>query len=146
MKNIAYIFCYSHLGNKRQWWLEVRAAKSFERMRNEWQREYPESKFRITDAGRTNEMQEELYRLKPGLAARPGSSWHEAGLATDIDVEYLKKQSGKTQKELEDWIGRFGFYRTVKIENWHFEYHLDIPRRDVKKAIKYIANNKVVEK
>lgn len=37
----------------------------------------------VTDSYRTYEQQADLYRRKPGLAAPPGSSLHEKGLAID---------------------------------------------------------------
>lgn len=40
----------------------------------------------LTDTFRTNAEQADLYRRKPGLAARPGTSRHEFGLAIDISV------------------------------------------------------------
>lgn len=139
MKHVKNILAYSHLGNKRTWWLEEKAALSFEAMRNHWQDIYG-CKFRISDAGRTYEQQQALKIAKPNLAAAPGKSWHEAGLAIDVDVSYLKEQSGMTQNELEYWMKQYGWKRTVKNENWHFEYHLDIPRNDVAAAIGYIEN------
>lgn len=140
MKNTKVIEAYSHLGNKREWWLEERAAEAFERMRNEWQR-VRKSKFRISDAGRTHAEQVAVKKLKGKLAATPGKSWHEAGLAIDVDVAYLKSVTGMSQQQLEDWMAAFGWIRTVKNENWHFEYHQDVRRFNVGKQIEYIGNN-----
>lgn len=144
MINTRIIDAYSHLGNKRTWWLEKNAAIAFESMRNHFQDDYENKniKLRISDAGRTYEQQAELKKLKPRLAASPGRSWHEAGLAIDVDVVYIKKATGLTQEQLEVFMGQYGWKRTVKKENWHFEYHNIIPRLNVKDAIKHIENDR----
>lgn len=144
MKNTRGVEAYSHLGNKRNWWLEENAAKAFESMRNHFQSDYQNKniKFRISDAGRTYEDQARLKALKPRLAASPGRSWHEAGLAIDVDVKYIKKATGLTQQQLEIFMEQYGWKRTVKAENWHFEWHSIIPRKNVKSAIIAIDNNR----
>jgi len=43
----------------------------------------------LTDAGRTHAQQAALKAAKPTLAATPGTSWHEAGLAMDLDTGHL---------------------------------------------------------
>ena len=48
------------------------------------------------------------------LAARPGTSVHEKGLAVDI---YNHGATG-----LQAHMGRYGFRRTVPTEPWHYEY------------------------
>jgi len=140
MKHTKVVLAYSHLGNKKTWWLEEKAALAFEAMRNHWQDTYG-CKFRISDAGRTHAQQTALKLAKPTLAATPGKSWHEAGMAIDVDVTYLKEQTHLSQQELEAWMAQYGWKRTVKKENWHFEYHIDIPRNDVTAEIRYIENN-----
>lgn len=53
------------------------------------------------------------------LAARPGYSNHQGGIAVDVGV-------GGTASAVYRWLaanaGRFGFVRTVKSEPWHWEY------------------------
>lgn len=70
----------------------------------------------VTSSFRTREQQERLYKLwlegKGNLAAKPGTSRHEFGLAIDA-------------RGSEDWeraMVRNGFKRTVKSEPWHWEY------------------------
>ncbi len=68
---------------------------------------------------RTNAEQEYLYGCYQSgncnnghLAARPGFSNHQSGVAVDLTTS--------------DWLaenaGRFGFQRTVPSESWHYEY------------------------
>lgn len=121
-------------------WLEQRAALSFEAMRNEFRRKYGRDLL-VTDSGRTYAQQAALKKAKPRLAATPGKSWHEAGLAIDVAVgyEYLKL----TQKQIEAFMSEFGWVRTVSTEPWHFEWHVHHPRsKGVVSAIAYIGNNK----
>jgi len=71
---------------------------------------------RITSSFRTFEQQKALYELyragKGNLAAPPGQSLHETGLAIDA--------RGTPEWELA--MVRQGFKRTVKSEPWHWEY------------------------
>lgn len=71
---------------------------------------------RITSSFRTYAQQAALYELyksgKGNLAAPPGSSLHESGLAIDA--------RGTPEWELA--MARNGFKRTVKSEPWHWEY------------------------
>jgi hypothetical protein len=68
----------------------------------------------LTSGFRTRAEQIDLYARKPGLAARPGTSKHERGLAADIGPE---SQYG--------WLaanaGKYGLEKTVSYEPWHFE-------------------------
>jgi LAS superfamily LD-carboxypeptidase LdcB len=77
--------------------------------------------------------QEELYaqNCKGGVCspdtARPGNSKHGSGIAVDFNTG---SRTGKIKSPLDpkvySWMvknsWRFGFYRTVKSEEWHFEY------------------------
>lgn len=71
---------------------------------------------RITSSLRTRRQQEALYKLwlegKGNLAAKPGTSKHEFGLALDA------RGSVAWEKAME----RNGFRRTVKSEPWHWEF------------------------
>lgn len=71
---------------------------------------------RITSAFRSREQQQALYdAYKAGrgnLAAPPGSSWHERGLALDA----------RGSSEWEAAMARHGWKRTVSSEPWHWEY------------------------
>jgi hypothetical protein len=77
----------------------------------------------VTRAFATRAEQERLYALykagRGNLAAKPGYSNHQAGLAVDIAV-------GTTASPVYRWLhanaARFGFVRTVSSEPWHWEY------------------------
>jgi len=84
---------------------------------------------RVTSGFRTMSDQQRLwgdYQAGRGnLAARPGTSKHQAGIAVDFD--YAAKQSNAPDYNTAyDWLVRnaylFGFVRTVHIERWHWEY------------------------
>lgn len=69
----------------------------------------------LNSAGRTRAEQEHLYRTKPGLAAKPGHSLHEHGLA--IDVGNWRDPKVKAA------LDRAGFRQFNKAkEPWHFSY------------------------
>lgn len=69
----------------------------------------------LNSAGRNRAEQEHLYRTKPGLAAKPGHSLHEHGLA--IDVGNWRDPKVKAA------LDRAGFRQfNVKKEPWHFSY------------------------
>lgn len=123
-----------------KFWLEERAAVSLEKMRNEFKRIYHRD-FLITDAGRTHAQQVYLKKMKPRLAATPGKSWHEAGLAIDVDTGNMISACG-TQGMAEAFMARFGWKRTVSYETWHYQYNQDYPcSRGVTGAIAYIGND-----
>lgn len=71
---------------------------------------------RVTSSTRTREQQAALYeRYKAGkgpLAAPPGRSWHEVGLAIDA------RGSAAWEREM----AARGWKRTVSSEPWHWEY------------------------
>lgn len=89
---------------------------------------------------RTFEQQRVLYEAykagKGNLAAKPGTSRHEKGYATDISTgsaqqrwlteggTYNKVKSGEKLR-----ANQFGWFRTVPSEPWHFEY---LPAKDTK--------------
>jgi hypothetical protein len=119
-------------------WLESRAADAFEKARNAFDTKYNTQTNRahfeekqicllVTDAGRDYEDQVALKKKKKDLAAAPGTSWHEAGIAMDFDMSHLNEWTG-SQSASEAFLRPFGWIRTVPGERWHFEYHLDIPR------------------
>lgn len=78
----------------------------------------------FSEAFRTTEMQSDLYdRLTPlGTdVADPGYSAHEAGFSVDI---YMK-DNGMTdaqKTQFVDIMGKYGFKRNVKSEDWHFTH------------------------
>ena len=74
----------------------------------------------LTSGFRTMEEQKHLYACylnkncnNGNLAARPGYSNHQSGLALDVSTStWLARNASK-----------FGFVRTVSQESWHYEYH-----------------------
>lgn len=70
----------------------------------------------LTDGGRTNAQQANLKSRKPGLAASPGTSWHEYGLAVDVKDSWLRNMSDSE-------LAKYGLHRPAlsKGEDWHFE-------------------------
>jgi len=124
------------------WWLEERVAVDLQAAQAACRKRYG-NYLLIVSLGRTHAQQVALKKEKPSLAATPGKSWHEAGLAIDVDMDHLNKLTG-SQKASEKFLGEFGWIRTVAAERWHFENHKYWPRADgVVGAIKYIENNHV---
>lgn len=94
----------------------------------------------INSSFRTREEQQRLYDRNPDIAAKPGTSKHEEGLAVDISGTIKKKRtvskktnscekSGgyyKCKTILFYWLRRnapqYGFRNTVDNEEWHWEY------------------------
>jgi hypothetical protein len=86
----------------------------------------------VTDGHRTLGEQQQLRRLKPRFAARPGTSEHGWGLAVDLSCGV---QSFRTPQHawLVDNAGRFGWYLPdwaqrdgSRPEPWHWEYRADV--------------------
>ena len=83
-------------------------------------------RMQLNSAFRTMGKQRELYQryIKRGkpVAAYPGTSPHQMGLAVDIQT------NGGTLPIYKWLVGnsqRFGFYRTVASEPWHYHYFVD---------------------
>lgn len=99
--------------------VEVNTAEMFLRMKKEAAKDG--ITLRIQSGFRTMEEQVRLYaKYKSGtgnLAAKPGRSNHQNGIALDIVNE---------PKQIVYWLRRnakrFGFYERVKTEDWHWEY------------------------
>ena len=93
------------------------------------------SKLLINEAARSYEEQAKLYQkyLQGGtLAAKPGTSQHEKGLALDIS---------QNNKKFEEWVkiaNKYGLYQNIKSEAWHFEL---MP--EYKKQAVQIINNEL---
>ena len=83
----------------------------------------------VTSGFRTMTEQQRLwdaYRAGTGnLAARPGKSKHQTGIAIDIRY-WMTQPNAPDYNTAYDWLIRnaylFGFIRTVHIERWHWEY------------------------
>ena len=83
----------------------------------------------IVSGFRTQAQQQYLYNCyinkncnNGNLAARPGYSNHQSGLALDLNAS-----SAGVYTWLSNNAGRFGFRRTVPSENWHWEWKGGVP-------------------
>ncbi len=97
----------------------VRTARAFLRMRAAARARG--IRIGIVSGFRTMAQQRYLYHLyvtgRGNLAARPGYSNHQSGLALDLNTA-----SGGVYRWLANNGSRFGFRRTVPSEAWHWEY------------------------
>lgn len=79
---------------------------------------------KVTDGYRTREQQERAYAAKPGLAARPGTSLHERGLAVDIEAENVRNEDKlrelMVKRDTVLWLTSLGL-QTIPGEPWHIE-------------------------
>jgi hypothetical protein len=98
--------------------VEYRTAEAFVRMRAAAAR--AGVRLQIVSGWRTMEQQRRLYQLyisgRGNLAARPGYSNHQSGLALDLNMNL----SGVT-RWLNAHAAEYGFRRTVASEPWHWE-------------------------
>lgn len=80
---------------------------------------------RVNSAFRSMAEQTRLYALYlagGNLAAKPGYSNHQSGIAVDIDSYDAQGRPNAASYWLAQNAGRFGFKRTVPEELWHWEY------------------------
>jgi LAS superfamily LD-carboxypeptidase LdcB len=79
-----------------------------------------------TYAFRDHKVQKRLKKKMPRLAAPPGYSPHEAGLAVDINNCTRRVKGRKVKTDIYWWLLKhgkdFGFYQTIPNEPWHWEY------------------------
>ncbi len=89
----------------------------------------------VSSAARDSDKQESLYREDPTVAAKPGCSEHEAGLALDVYVDgfsgaaFLKSEAGRF---VNNHCHRYGFIirypafgehiTGIPFEPWHIRY------------------------
>ena len=95
------------------------AAQSLNQMINDAKRDGVH--IGITDSYRPYEEQVDLARRKGlysqgGLAAKPGTSEHGWGMATDLDL------NGKALSWMKQNADKYGFVMNVPRENWHWAY------------------------
>lgn len=97
--------------------IEVNTARAYEAMRNAARA--AGISISLTSGFRTMDQQRYLYNLylsgRGNLAARPGYSNHQSGLALDLG----RGPGGQTW--LDRNASRYGFRRTVPSEPWHWE-------------------------
>ena len=109
-------------------WLRTDAAASYDRMRAAGM---PAGG--VASAGRTWDEQAALRaayeRGEGNLAARPGTSLHESGIALDVTRGtpaqlWMTAGGDPWQANASESIqaNRFGWFRTVPSEAWHFSY------------------------
>lgn len=72
-------------------------------------------KIPVNEAFRSFEDQKAIHRKKPHLAAKPGSSLHEHGLAIDVDSVVV------AELEKLGLLRKYGFSTSVGGEPWHLE-------------------------
>jgi uncharacterized protein YcbK (DUF882 family) len=87
-------------------------------------REWNGSALKIYDGLRSRQEQAILYKKYKGIypVARPGTSFHEPGMAADIHWNWFKKPKAEVKAWLlKNWPGGVGFY------SWGV--HLDIGRK-----------------
>lgn len=75
----------------------------------------------VTDTYRSYDAQVDVARRKGlysqgGLAAKPGTSHHGLGLATDLDLD------SRAQAWMRANAGRFGFVENTPREPWHWKF------------------------
>jgi hypothetical protein len=77
----------------------------------------------VTGAYRSEAQQADLYRRKPGLAAPPGSSYHERGLAIDINTSaYGGTDSPQFHRVVEVLESLGWHFFSPSGEPWHASY------------------------
>lgn len=83
---------------------------------------------KVNDAFRTYAAQAEAKRKKPFLAAYPGRSFHEKGLAFDIDEAQANQLASIKDKQGRSLLEKYGFTRPMmsrapgkKYEPWHIQ-------------------------
>jgi D-alanyl-D-alanine carboxypeptidase len=79
----------------------------------------------ITSGFRTWGQQARLYAQKPGLAAPPGRSNHQLGLAADLNYHGSPAARAWAHRN----AGRFGLRFPMRREPWHIEPSTPLPRK-----------------
>jgi GH24 family phage-related lysozyme (muramidase)/LAS superfamily LD-carboxypeptidase LdcB len=99
--------------------VEIKTAIRYEQMRLAAKRDG--NNLRIISGFRDNSQQVRLYNMykngRGNLAARPGYSNHQNGIALDLNPE-----EGNNYRWLAKNASKYGFCRTVPSERWHWEY------------------------
>lgn len=107
--------CITTVGGKQ---VEINTAKAYVRMRDAAKRDGVT--LVVVSGFRTMQKQRELYALykrgRGNLAAPPGYSNHQSGLALDLNARAPGVYAWLTRNG-----AKFGFIRTVPSENWHWE-------------------------
>jgi D-alanyl-D-alanine dipeptidase len=79
----------------------------------------------VTDSYRSHAQQAAAYARKPGLAAPPGSSYHERGLAIDVDGDAYGGYGSEAFRRVAETLEALGWHRFDPArEPWHFSYRV----------------------
>lgn len=84
----------------------------------------------VVSGWRSNDEQNVLYQMyllgTGNLAAKPGTSNHQSGIALDIAVGTVLGGGTSADSATYRWLaanaGRYGWKRTVSSEPWHWEF------------------------
>lgn len=106
--------------------LRCDAQKAFEQVNAEFKKKFGHN-ISITDSYRPIEAQRAVAAAKPGLAAKPGTSFHGWALAVDLGSGIPQGKSSETYRWMEENAPKFGFInpewaKTSKYEPWHWEF------------------------
>lgn len=115
-------------GSRGQYGLQVPAANSFNQLSSAFSKQFGHG-ISVNDGGRTYAQQQILYNAylngTGNLAAKPGTSVHESGLA--MDWGGIGGVGSATHNWLRQNAANYGWYWTggnfSQIESWHWEYH-----------------------
>ena len=76
------------------------------------------TKLHVTCGYRSSEEQKEIYQKylagKLKMAAKPGTSWHEYGLAVDSSTQPYRSFTNR-------YLEKYGLCKPIKSEGWHFQ-------------------------
>lgn len=109
-------------------YLRVDAAQAFKKMRAQCLADTGQD-LSVSTAFRSMEHQTRLYNeLGPDVAAKPGYSNHQNGIA--LDLNGLNPAKPNYNKRIDDWLSnnseRFGWKRSgltfAHVEQWHLDY------------------------
>lgn len=111
-----------------QYGLQVPAANAFNQLSSAFAKQFGHG-ITVNDGGRTYAQQQILYNAylngTGNLAAKPGTSVHESGLA--MDWGGIGGVGSATHNWLRQNAANYGWYWTggsfSQIESWHWEYH-----------------------
>jgi uncharacterized protein YcbK (DUF882 family) len=94
-KNLLTDVSSAHVGMNRNVLLRLHpdAAAEFERLTEDFMKRFSK-RLRVTSCYRTREMQRQLQRTKPDVAAK-SYSWHEVGLAVDLNTAGMTRAEYK---------------------------------------------------
>lgn len=81
---------------------------------------------KINYAFRTKKQQKQIKKRNRRLAAKTGYSPHQQGIAIDISGTVFYKKRKKIKTEISKWLEEnsklFGFVKTIRHEDWHYEF------------------------